>query len=93
VGIEENNIFEFTANVYPNPLNATSMISINSATPASYKISLFDAVGKQVGDEIQIKNTTQYTSQINDFSNDLSSGIYFLQIISGDTKQILKIIR
>jgi polyhydroxybutyrate depolymerase len=66
--------------IFPNPVNDMLTVNINQ----SFSVSVFDVLGKEVlsgADEKQIS-----------FRN-LSSGIYYLQIRSGDQLQVKKIIK
>lgn len=80
--IEEFNNNEFT--IYPNPVKDIVSISIASKTVIN-TINLYSVTGKLIK-EIQLPK-----NQI-DLSN-LKSGIYFIEVISENKKEILKLIK
>lgn len=78
-----NNTTQFS--VYPNP--ASSTLNISSREFDTYKVSVLDVTGK-------VMSNNNYSGLENhvDISN-LSNGIYFLTVNSGDKTQTIKFIK
>ncbi len=71
-----------SAIVYPNPTSGEFILKINSKKKSATTIKMYNSLGKQVF----VKNTIvdMGTSEITINPGMLSSGIYFLSIISGN---------
>lgn len=82
----ENNLAENTFSVFPNPVNQSAIISWKSEENKNATTKIIDATGK----EILKKELTSEQTEI-DVSK-LESGIYFVQLISGQNIQNRKII-
>ncbi|MBL8025933.1 MAG: T9SS type A sorting domain-containing protein [Fibrobacteres bacterium] len=80
---------KFALSAYPNPLNATTKISISGVTPGSHSsVKIFDLSGKLVTDlssKMMRSGTNNLTLSWN--ATGLPSGVYFLKAYFG--KQIL----
>lgn len=86
-GIKKQDVNSANLNISPNPTNGVLTISLNKPT-TQVTIEVIDALGKVLMSENhkEFKTTTIHVS-------DLSSGIYFLKIISGEntiTKKFIK---
>jgi hypothetical protein len=68
--------------VYPNPLNNSNYINFNTMVDNA---KLLDSTGKLIAQDSNCNKL-----QVN---NDLSSGVYFLQVISGNETNSIKIIK
>ncbi len=82
------NVIEAIA-VYPNPANETANVSVQISNTTDITISVVDLLGNNVmniTNETVISGAHQYA--IN--TSDLSSGIYFVKVTSGDTNQVVK---
>jgi len=84
VGLNEN-INDLKFNVYPNPCDNLLSLDIDSENQSS--ITILDISGK-----IIYHQTLNFMQTILDVSS-LNSGIYFLEMISDNKKQIKKIIK
>ncbi|SDR69784.1 Por secretion system C-terminal sorting domain-containing protein [Polaribacter sp. KT25b] len=84
LSLSENSTFKLT--VFPNPVNDYLYLNFGESQPR-FEIEIFTTFGKSVK---KVKENNVSTSKI-DVSN-LSSGVYFLSIMSENTKQIKKII-
>ena len=88
--IEENlSVTEHSFNrisIFPNPTRST--LNIKSITNIS-SISIYDLNGKLLQTEQPRPNSFEYPIDVKNLSN----GIYFLEVISDNTKQILKFIK
>ncbi|MFZ9846756.1 MAG: T9SS type A sorting domain-containing protein [Flavobacteriales bacterium] len=73
---------ENTLQVYPNPLHNSSHIYLNRMVNS---VKLLDSTGKLIAQDSNCNKM-----QVN---SDLSSGVYFLQIVSGNETSSIKIIR
>jgi hypothetical protein len=82
-------IDEFNTNnvdIFPNPTKST--LNIKSKTTVS-NISIYDLNGRSL--KTERPNTNDFEYQLN--VNDLSNGIYLLEVQSGNSKQIIKFIK
>jgi subtilisin-like proprotein convertase family protein len=75
-------------NIYPNPSNGQITIESPLFEQNNFQIRLFDISGKQ----ITTQELAKRKSNILDFSNLLSSGIYLLQIESESTSSVHKLV-
>ncbi|MFM2225323.1 MAG: hypothetical protein RJA07_1525 [Bacteroidota bacterium] len=66
-------------NVYPNPSNSSTTISINLTTTSFVAANLFDVAGKQVATVLDEKNATGNISKTFSTAN-LPNGIYLLKV-------------
>ncbi|GBD89469.1 hypothetical protein BMS3Abin04_00174 [bacterium BMS3Abin04] len=76
---------------YPNPFNPTTTISY--AIPKSGKVTLkvYDVLGKEVAELVNgYKSKGRHSVRFN--GNNLSSGIYFYKLTSGDFTAVKKLI-
>lgn len=78
-----------SAIAYPNPTSGEFILKINSRRKSTTTIKMYNSLGKQVF----VKNTIveMGTSEIRINPGTLSSGIYFLSIISGNKYSQLRI--
>ncbi len=79
---------EFEFDIFPNP--ATSILSIKSdnSDEMNKEITITDAIGKVV---LKTQINDLNASQIN--INELSEGVYFISVISGDKKMVKKFVK
>jgi len=88
--VSDDNMFKY----YPNPYNVNEdnigkfIISNEELTDAA--IYIFNLAGELV-DKITIDNTTEQTIEVNYTPENVSSGIYFCLLKSGDTKATIKL--
>jgi hypothetical protein len=73
--------------VYPQITNTSFHISIPSASP-DVQVLLYDNVGKLILND-NYANTQELDIDISQYT----SGIYLLNIISNDTKQVFRIVK
>jgi hypothetical protein len=76
---------------YPNPFNNETKIAFSLVTAGNVSIKLFDPLGR----EVKTLTMGYYTPGIYNISlksNDIPSGAYFYQLISGDFKDTKKLI-
>ena len=86
LGVADNDFALF--NVYPNPTNGNVNITISSNEDV--QVSLFDIRGRQVYSEIHNNDSATFSKSI-DFSA-VSSGIYMINVQSGDKKATKKLV-
>jgi hypothetical protein len=88
--LKENQAFDFEA--YPNPFHSSVHLQLTSTYKGHGQIRLLDARGIAV--KVEEINTTGSTQnfELNDL-NELSSGIYFLEITLDSSKNIVKLIK
>ncbi len=75
--------------VFPNPAGETANVIVQISNTTDITMSVVDLLGNEVmsiTNETTVAGTHQYT--IN--TSDLSSGIYFVRVISGDTNKAVK---
>jgi len=79
---------------HPNPFNPSTIISYQLANPANVSLRVYDIIGNEVA--ILIDNRKQsagsHSIEFNKFNHNLSSGVYFYQLIAGQyikTKKML----
>ena len=76
---------------YPNPFNPSTTISFSLAQAGKVKLTLFDALGRQV-QEIANKEFSSGNQSINFNAANLTSGVYFYRIEAGSFVQSKKMI-
>ena len=86
LGVSEDEINSFM--MFPNPSNGLVTISLNSSEDVN--VSLYDARGRKVYTQLYANNADEFTKEI-DFSA-MASGIYLLNVNSGDTKATKKLV-
>lgn len=76
---------------YPNPFNPRTVISYQLAVSSELKIAVYDVLGKEIAVLLNEKqNAGQYEIEF-DGSN-ISSGIYFYTLTSGDFRETKKML-
>jgi hypothetical protein len=76
---------------YPNPFNPATNIKFSVPTAGLVKIAIYDVLGNQVAVIINENlNVGNYKSDFNAY--ELSSGIYFYKMFSGEFKETKKMI-
>ncbi|TKJ41149.1 hypothetical protein CEE37_05635 [candidate division LCP-89 bacterium B3_LCP] len=78
---------------YPNPFNATTVISFSLPVASMVKLEVFDISGSRVG--VGLVPTRQYpsgTHQITFDGTNLSSGVYLYQLEAGDFSAMGKMV-
>jgi hypothetical protein len=88
VGIENNEeVSGFT--VTPNPSNGVFNLVLNNSNSESFNISILDVSGKEVFTEIvNLNSNTRKQVDLSDFAK----GVYFMQIQSGNSTKVEKLI-
>jgi hypothetical protein len=76
---------------YPNPFNPSTTISFSLAQAGNVKLTLFDALGSEIG-EIADKEFSAGSHSINFNAANLTSGVYFYRIEAGSFVQSKKMI-
>jgi len=77
--------------IYPNPFNDRIQISLETDTPDDVLISIYDLRGREIIYNKYTNQTTTFTKELN--LNNLSSGVYILNIQKGFAKIAKKIIK
>jgi bacillolysin len=87
--------FEILQN-YPNPFNPTTTIRYSLPNYSNVRIIVFDVSGKQVAELVNnYQNPGTYKATWNgknDNGSDVSSGMYFYRIVSGDFTSVKKLL-
>jgi hypothetical protein len=74
---------------YPNPFNPTTNIKFAVPENSNVKITIYNAVGKEVGVLVNGQYTAGYYNYSWDASN-LASGVYFYEMITDNFRQVQK---
>ncbi|HQF41346.1 MAG TPA: M14 family zinc carboxypeptidase [Ignavibacteriaceae bacterium] len=80
---------------YPNPFNPATKISWQSPVSCWQTLKVFDVLGKEVAtliDEYRNAGSYEVDFQISDNGHQLTSGVYFYQLKTGDFIQTRKMI-
>ncbi len=78
--------------IYPNPFNPTTTISISMPSSADLKVSVFNVLGQQVAVLANARYTEGYHSLTFDGSK-LSGGVYFVQaVVPGEMNEMQKVV-
>ena len=90
VGIAEIENKSISFHVFPNPIENNSFINVNGLKAGKYKLNLFSIRGELM--ETNELNNSIDNSMVQYPIKNLASGIYFLQIQSGEASYSQKII-
>ncbi len=85
-GVEEN--IKGLVTVFPNPTTDKVFVNLPSRNISEVRINLRDATGKHVMQK-SLKYSTQFEFDLSSFSQ----GLYFLQIITHETSETVKILK
>jgi hypothetical protein len=83
---------DFTLNQnYPNPFNPSTMISWNSSIGSHNTLKIYDVKGNEVATLVdEFKPAGSYEIEFN--ANNLSSGVYFYKLLTGNISETRKMI-
>ena len=70
----------FTASVFPNPMDESSVLSIEVENPENISVECYDIVGRKIASVLALKDKTTPIKQL--FSSQ-EKGIYFVKIFNG----------
>jgi photosystem II stability/assembly factor-like uncharacterized protein len=76
---------------YPNPFNPSTVIKYQIPANANVVLKISDITGKEISTLVNEKQTAG-TYEATFDASDLSSGIYFYQIIAGDYKKTMRMV-
>ena len=90
--VTKNNItpndFQLLQN-YPNPFNPSTVIGYQISVSNHVSLKVYDAIGREVATLAnEVKDAGYYSTTFD--ASKLSSGIYFVRLISGDKVQMKK---
>ena len=75
---------------YPNPFNPSTTINYQIVAPGKVTLALYDLNGREVKSLVnEVKEAGYYTVSLN--ASDLSSGIYFYSLTSGNSVMTKKL--
>ncbi|MEY4594116.1 MAG: hypothetical protein RIQ47_526 [Bacteroidota bacterium] len=92
-GLVEENMEELTKEsfvLYPNPTQNEVNVLFNASTARNFNLNIFDMVGKQVYSQSLSMEEGQNKYNIN--LADLSKGIYFVELINNEERQVKKLV-
>lgn len=75
---------------YPNPFNPTTMISYDISQASQVQLNVYDALGREVATLVKRENHPAGTFSVTFDASQLSSGIYFTRLKSGELTRIQK---
>ncbi len=92
VGVDEIDLSENAINIFPNPMNENTSISVSIAEAGNLSISVYNSTGQIVSRlaDNRSMNAGEYTFEF-DASN-LPGGVYFCMLTSGEQKVTKKIV-
>ena len=77
-------------NAYPNPFNPSTTISYDISSDMNVSINVYDVRGRMVAELVNgVKDQGRYEVMWN--ANESSTGIYFVQLVAGNTTKTQKI--
>jgi hypothetical protein len=89
-GINENSNADLHARIFPNPTDEKSVLSLSLPWSGKVVIELYDKSGRFIK-SIARQYMTAGKNQTEVSASDLSAGIYFCRIQTGNTNQIVKL--
>lgn len=87
LGTEHFGLADFK--IYPNPNNGTFNVQFNSESGNEIKIGVYDIRGRQIFNK-SYQNTGLFSENLQ--LNNVDSGVYLVNVIDGDKKEVKKII-
>ena len=78
----------FTIKAYPNPSNSQFVLQVNSASNEPVTIRIFDAAGKTH----QLMSNVPANS-VKLFGSELHQGIYFAEVLQGEHRETIKLLK
>lgn len=90
VSVNEHSAILSAIEVYPNPANTTANVMINLSQSLEVTVSLYNTTGQLVSS--QVKNLSAGASTISFDVTNLPSGIYFINVMEGNTTISKKLI-
>jgi len=88
----ENNLAEFKVGVFPNPFSNDANISYTLTENTKVKISLINILGETMGVYDKTEVAGNYNLPLSTISNNISQGIYFVNISFNDKSTLVKVI-
>ena len=85
LNIDKQNFID-EISVYPNPMNATFTLKVNTNDLSKLSIQIFNVIGKKVYQESSLKSKTINVSKLN-------SGIYILKIMNETEQKTIKLVK
>jgi hypothetical protein len=80
----------FSASLYPNPYEGTTVIHIEVSEYTEFSISVYDILGREVR-QINVAGSTSFDVPLSDFNE--SMGMYLIAVSDMHTRLILKMIK
>ncbi len=88
----ENNLSEFNAGVFPNPFNNDATISYSLSDVTNVKILVTNVLGEVIGSYNRQEIQGNYNLPLSSFINNISQGIYFVNLSFNDKSTLIKIV-
>jgi hypothetical protein len=90
IGIAPLKEVQTTVALFPNPSSGSCMLAFANPKITDYLITVSDILGKQVL-SFNFKGKSQYENQLLNLA-DLTSGVYFIHLVSGDYRTSVKVV-
>ncbi len=88
----DNNLSEFNAGVFPNPFSNDATISYSLTDLTKVKIVVSNVLGEVIGTYNKQEVQGNYNLPLSSFTNNLSQGIYFVNLNFNDKATLIKIV-
>lgn len=93
VGIKENTLNNFNASIFPNPCEDVAILQYNLTVASRIKISVSDVLGRTISTLVDESETASIHLKTIDVKElHLTKGIYFVNIQSGTTNEVKKLV-
>jgi hypothetical protein len=89
-GIESTSL---NANVYPNPMQPNSVLTMNVQETGKVRINIFDATGTVISTFEQNAETGSMQIPIGQLLNNLPAGVYYATVQLADQQSVIKLVR
>src|SRR5690606_37017974 len=78
---------KFGVKLFPNPTTSSFNLLVNSLDKEDVQVKVFNATGQL------IKSIKGIAGQTTSFGNELKAGMYFIEVVQGENKQTVKLIK
>ena len=90
IGIETSDI---NSNVYPNPMQSNSVLTLNVTEAGPVSIHIFDATGTVITTFEEQSETGIMQIPVGELLNNLPAGVYYASIQIADQRSVIKLVR
>ncbi|WP_420573967.1 T9SS type A sorting domain-containing protein [Kordia sp.] len=86
------NASDLSIQIYPNPITETGFLNIDNQFTGDVTMHIYSVFGRKIEQSITFKKLQKQHAEQIDFQH-LSSGLYFVMIQIGETKQCIKVLK